>query len=1403
MKRVILNTGKVFIVLTAVFLLSCASGFADSLDTDYFLNFNGTNSSVVVADNESLDLTSAGGLTLEAWVYPGANDEQGFIMSKTDHASSGGYGMYWDSVTDRIAFYYGDRQKVWSSAVFTDEDTWVHCLITVDAQGKVKFYRNGVLAGSIAGGVTVTANDLNLLLGNRPGSGTESKTYFDGYIKNARVYNWTLTGAYAYARWGGAEIGAGLPLAYPTIYSAAYDELYGPTILDESPPDNDNNGTLYGVAWSGEYSNTTMQFNGAASYVEISDSESLDITTATGLTLEAWVKPYGPNEQGYVMAKTDKTSAGGYGMYWNGAGDRLWFYYGSSLRVASDAVFTDDGSAFVHCVITVDTAGKVKFYRNGVAAGGTAGGVTVTANDLDLLLGNRVDGSSSKTFFGGYGKNVCIYDTALSADEVLDKYNGAEIGDDLQLQYTGGYGSLVEDASPNEQNDLVIRGATWEGIEDEQNLVFDGIDDEGTCTDDASLDITTATGLTLEAWVIPDGADEQGFVMAKTDKTGAGGYSLYWDGVSDRLWFYYGSSQKVYSDAVFTDDGDAVHCAVKVTTDGKVKFYRNGVAAGGTAGGVTVTANDLDLVFGNRVDGEDSKTYFAGGIGAVGVYNRALDDHEIEDKSCGAEISDGLQLQYSGLGATIDDVSGNFNDGDLNGVYWIWNTDTGAKSLSFSGSDSNIEVADSESLDITTTTGLTLEAWIKPDSATEQGFVMAKTDKTSAGGYGMYWDGATSRLWFYYGTSQKVYSSAVFTDGETDWVHCVITVDDSGNLTFYRNGTAAGTASGVTLTANDLELLFGDRVDGGVDKTCFSGELMDARIYDSALGASSVLARYNRLEIANNLALVFPDGRGPIVSDNGGVNNGGMAASAWASDSYYADTGYLARKTFGFADEYGYLQYDYENSNFYGGGYGRVIGLQRASDGHYTHMLTWWASGTGDHVKKEEEYAGLAETTWVRTNWYYDTTYRMKKFLVHDGEAGIYFDEAGYKLQTFWDADGTICHWDSSSDYDQNKTAWYVNGIGKLEVYTYWSSGAGGVQYTNTYTWNGGTEEWDWESASERLNDATPPTNWFGTWWRERTQEEAGGADHYTTPAKPTRSDVSSLKGEGVELDNLADMPLSEEMERFFDKLDEIKDASTGEGVTVAILDSGINADGLDIDVRGGFDFSNNSSDYQDLMGHGTETAKVVSSTASGAGILAAKVFDENGETTSGVLSDAIRFAVDMGARVLAIPLNLFPVSKGLENAIEYAVGKDVILIAAAGNESSEILDKSFAAQGNVITVGSVDNDGKLSVWSNYGEEVDLYAPWDVIDNGQGTSFSAAFVAGVAALILEDTPDMTAADVLRELGELFSPLSTVDSPQIKGADLDEVIAKYEAIRKQREEFTGSSPVVEYVENPVK
>ena len=161
-------------------------------------------------------------------------------------------------------------------------------------------------------------------------------------------------------------------------------------------------------------------------------------------------------------------------------------------------------------------------------------------------------------------------------------------------------------------------------------------------------------------------------------------------------------------------------------------------------------------------------------------------------------------------------------------------------------------------------------------------------------------------------------------------------------------------------------------------------------------------------------------------------------------------------------------------------------------------------------------------------------------------------------------------------------------------------------------------------------------------------------------------------------------MMLSNNMEVFFEKINNLKNEAASNATVIAILDSGIEKNKINSNIFASYDFTYTTSsgeNYSDILGHGTKTAAIVAATAPESNILDVKVLNDADRRTSNILSQAIRWSVDMGARVLAMPLTILPISNQLEQAIEYAVNKGAILIASAGNEGTEIKDNSLAAQ--------------------------------------------------------------------------------------------------------------------------
>ena len=269
---------------------------------------------------------------------------------------------------------------------------------------------------------------------------------------------------------------------------------------------------------------------------------------------------------------------------------------------------------------------------------------------------------------------------------------------------------------------------------------------------------------------------------------------------------------------------------------------------------------------------------------------------------------------------------------------------------------------------------------------------------------------------------------------------------------------------------------------------------------------------------------------------------------------------------------------------------------------------------------------------------------------------------------------------------------------------------------------------------------------------------------------------------------------------------------STGSGAIIAVLDTGVDYNHTDIndniwtnaaelnglpgvdddgngyidDIRG-WDFNNSDNNPIDDHGHGTHVAGIIVAEGNnGQGIvgvaynskaMSLKVFNSSGGmTTPDRIAAGIRYAVDMGARILSCSFGM-PLYQAVIDAFKYAYDKGAIIIAAAGNDYSTITQYP-AKLDYVVTVGSIGTGNTRSSFSNYGSPLDIVAPGEDIlslraagtnaagsasyfappndPNAQylrlsGTSMATPFVSGLAALMYSQDPDLSFAELIRRL----------------------------------------------------
>lgn len=386
------------------------------------LSFNPSNNNSITTTFNS-QLTN---YTAEAWVKP---NSLGSGINNTVMAASSSYPLWFTITNGEVrAYAFTNSTSVFgeTNGANIEINKWYHIAVSATQNGTATIYVNGVgqtsfTAGNISwpSGSVITIGDLR----------NDRNLNFNGSIDHVKIYDYARTPAQvAY------DYNKGAPIAHWKL-----NECQGNTANDSSG--NSNNGTITigasgsqdslgtcqigtSAAWTNGSTgkiNSSLSFDGTDDYIEIEN----DLGVFEELTISAWIKTTSTKSQGNtIMSNIYDFGSGWQGILLNigrNTAGRVAYYAGGWRESTSSSY---NSGQWVHVLITHNSAGIIKFYKNAVLDG-TITGATLTSSSSPLFIG--YERSGAPRCFDGQIDDVRIYNYPLTSEQIKQVYNGGAV----------------------------------------------------------------------------------------------------------------------------------------------------------------------------------------------------------------------------------------------------------------------------------------------------------------------------------------------------------------------------------------------------------------------------------------------------------------------------------------------------------------------------------------------------------------------------------------------------------------------------------------------------------------------------------------------------------------------------------------------------------------------------------------------------------------------------------------------------------------------------------------------------------------------------------------------------------------------------------------------------------------
>ncbi len=845
------------------------------------LRFDGVNDYVDAGNGASLNITDA--ITISLWIKTGTNViEWPIILGK----GSTSYNIQLYNPTQRFGFWgnIGGVSIDNSNGPIIPLNVWSHIVVRYDGS-KIDYFLNTVSEGGIPASGSIALNANSFMIGN-----TNDRAYFfNGSIDDVRIYNRALSAGeiqalyqrrkYTYpepaASVEGDNIANGsvylwnIPDDVSSTVKVRITDNNRPTCTDKSDnyfsitqPSITVTSPNGGEVWvNGDTRNITWTTSG-----QVSDKLKLEYSKdnfASDVHLISSIWPY---YQTITIDNIGNTKA----LYdyqvkitYNNAATSFW----SGVHPdGSDIRFFDGANGLSYWIETFDYTNKNAALWVKVPS--------VPASSLKIITLKSGASGGGSNFSNTFTKNPegVISFSGLVGNWLMNESSGTTTADSSGSANTG---TLYGPARPT-------------------GLSFDGVNDYVDCGNGASLDITG--DLTIEAWVKPNS------VSSGTTRTIVGRKPL-----DSTLYGYRFALRGDYYEVQVSNGSDLgnggkgtsistvqanVWQHVTVTfSSGQWKYYYNGVLFDSdTVTTTTILPGSEKVAIGSR-SATNNGYGFDGAIDEVRIYNRALTAGEITNNYNGQVVRDASlvmeQRMGEGSGTTLNDNSGNNNNGTISGATWVASDRKLAKGhignyLEFDGKDDYVDAGNAASLNITN--AITVSAWVNILNTSANQRIIGKSNVWLTGWSSIAYDIGMSSGFVRWrignGTNQDPGVNEVTYPAVAGWQHIVATYDGS-TTSIYKNGVLQQSkAISITIlsTANPLKI---SDTSGSFP---FNGSIDEVKIYNRALSAAEISEQY---EIGRGLvgAWNFDEAGGTTVADSSGQGNTGTLVNGPTWDS--------------------------------------------------------------------------------------------------------------------------------------------------------------------------------------------------------------------------------------------------------------------------------------------------------------------------------------------------------------------------------------------------------------------------------------------------------------------------------------------------------------------------------------